>query len=99
MANSAMLALAATSTSRLAPLRRSDALESSMKIVERFPRTVREIETEWIELSDGCRLAARLWLPEDAERDPVPAILEFLPYRRRDGTVIRDAQTHRYLAG
>jgi uncharacterized protein len=70
-----------------------------MKIVERFPRTVREIETEWIELSDGCRLAARLWLPEDAERHPVPAILEFLPYRRRDGTVIRDAQTHRYLSG
>ncbi|HXV25058.1 MAG TPA: CocE/NonD family hydrolase [Alphaproteobacteria bacterium] len=70
-----------------------------MKIVDRFPRAVREIETEWIELADGCRLAARLWLPEDADRRPVPAILEFLPYRRRDGTIIRDSQTHHYLAG
>jgi putative CocE/NonD family hydrolase len=70
-----------------------------MKIVDRFPRAVREIETEWIELADGCRLAARLWLPDDADRRPVPAILEFLPYRRRDGTIIRDSQTHHYLAG
>ena len=36
------------------------------------------------------RLAARIWLPEDAEANPVPAILEFLPYRKRDGTSERD---------
>jgi putative CocE/NonD family hydrolase len=44
-------------------------------------------------------LAARIWLPDDAERDPVPAILEYLPYRKRDGTYERDALTHPYLAG
>src|SRR3954452_5812708 len=49
-----------------------------------FPRPVREIENLWIPLPDGTRLAARAWLPEDAERDPAPAILEYLPYRKRD---------------
>ncbi len=28
-----------------------------------------------------------------------PAILEYLPYRKRDGTYERDALTHPYLAG
>ena len=56
-----------------------------MKIVEDFPHCVRSIETAWIPMSDGARLAARIWLPEDAENDPVPAILEYIPYRRRDG--------------
>ncbi len=68
-------------------------------IVKSFPRKVREIETMWITLADGCRLAARVWLPEDAEAKPVPAILEYLPYRRRDGTATRDALMHPYIAG
>ena len=64
-----------------------------------FPRNVREIEHTWIPLADGTRLAARIWLPEDAEDDPVPAILEYLPYRKNDGTVVRDAQRQPYVAG
>ncbi|MBN9486039.1 MAG: CocE/NonD family hydrolase [Alphaproteobacteria bacterium] len=68
-------------------------------MVSAFPRDVREIEHTLIPLSDGTRLAARLWLPADAERNPVPAILEYLPYRKRDGTHERDALTHPYLAG
>ncbi len=63
--------------------------------------TLRPI-TEWpdqgITLSGGCRLSARIWLPEDAGDAPVPAILEYLPYRKRDGTCARDALTHPYLA-
>ena len=70
-----------------------------MRTVEQFPRPVREIETAWIEMPDGCRLAARIWLPEDAEADPVPAILEHLPYRRRDFTRVRDTSQHHYVAG
>lgn len=70
-----------------------------MDIVTRFPRPVREIENVFITLSDGCRLAARIWLPEDAEADPVPAILEYLPYRKREGTSERDSLTHPYVAG
>lgn len=64
-----------------------------------FPRQVREIENTWIPMPDGTRLAARIWLPEDAWDDPVPAILEYLPYRKRDGTVERDHLTHPYFAG
>jgi uncharacterized protein len=64
-----------------------------------LPRPVREIEHTWIPLADGTRLAARIWLPEDAETDPVPAILEYLPYRKHDGTVARDAVRQPYVAG
>ncbi len=70
-----------------------------MKHVSHFPRPVREIMTEWIPMPDGTQLAARIWLPVDAEADPVPAVLEYLPYRRRDGTSSRDSVTQPYLAG
>ena len=50
-------------------------------------------ETIWIVLSDGCRLAARLWMPRD-RKGPVPAILEYLPYRRRDRHRGDDAILH-----
>ena len=70
-----------------------------MQILERFPRHIREIEHAWIRLADGCRLAARIWLPDDAEAEPVPAILEYLPYRKRDGTAERDQINHPYFAG
>jgi putative CocE/NonD family hydrolase len=53
----------------------------------------------WIPTGDGTRLAARIWLPEDAERDPVPAILEYIPYRKNDATAARDALIHPYFAG
>lgn len=56
-------------------------------------------ETVWIPLADGTRLAARLWLPEGAEARPVPAILEYVPYRRRDGTRLWDEPMHAYFAG
>ncbi len=72
---------------------------SDITVRTEFPRKVREIENTWITMPDGTKLAARIWLPEDAESDPVPAILEYLPYRKRDGTVERDHLTHPYFAG
>ncbi|MDP6736276.1 MAG: CocE/NonD family hydrolase [Nitrospinaceae bacterium] len=72
---------------------------SKLQMVYEFPRDVREIENTFIPLADGVQLAARIWMPEDAETKPVPAILEFLPYRKRDGTSERDALTHPYYAG
>ena len=68
-------------------------------IVTQFPHALREIEHMLIPLSDGTKLAARIWLPTDAVQNPVPAILEYLPYRKRTGTYERDALTHPYLAG
>ncbi|MEH6646054.1 CocE/NonD family hydrolase [Sulfitobacter sp.] len=61
-------------------------------------RAITEDPDHAIVLSDGTRLSARLWRPADADADPVPLILEFLPYRKRDGTCARDALTHPYFA-
>ncbi|MEI9425631.1 CocE/NonD family hydrolase [Mesorhizobium sp. Cs1299R1N1] len=49
-----------------------------------------------IELSDGVRLSARIWLPKLDE--PVPALLELLPYRKGDHTAARDARRHPWYA-
>lgn len=70
-----------------------------MEIVDSFPRAVRDIENVWIPLADGTRLAARVWLPEDAEDDPVPAIIEYIPYRKRDSTRERDEEMYPWFAG
>ncbi|MDK3073649.1 CocE/NonD family hydrolase [Sedimentitalea sp. JM2-8] len=61
-------------------------------------REIEELPDMGITLADGCRLSARVWRPVDADADPVPAILEYLPYRKRDGTCARDALTHPYFA-
>ena len=70
-----------------------------MKTVTSFPRQVVEIPDMGITMPDGCRLSARIWMPADAEADPVPVILEHLPYRKRDGTTTRDCLTHPWFAG
>lgn len=64
-----------------------------------LPHEICEVENDWIPLSDGTRLAARYWLPENAVESPVPAILEYIPYRKRDHTKVRDETMHRYFAG
>ncbi|WP_306322773.1 MULTISPECIES: CocE/NonD family hydrolase [unclassified Streptomyces] len=51
----------------------------------------------WIPLADGTRLAARVWLPEGPVR-PAPAILEYIPYRKNDGTADRDNSLHARFA-
>lgn len=58
--------------------------------------TVQSEEAVWIEMPDGIQLAASVWRPVDAT--PVPAILEYIPYRRRDGTAERDATMHPWFA-
>ncbi|MDX6569744.1 MAG: uncharacterized protein QOH15_2322, partial [Gaiellales bacterium] len=50
----------------------------------------RVVDPVWIPVSDGTRLAARVWLPTDPEHASAPAILEAIPYRRRDGTLTID---------
>lgn len=54
------------------------------------------VETCWVPLRDGRRLAARLFLPADGR--PAPLILEYIPYRRRDGTRLRDDEMHGWFA-
>ena len=65
-----------------------------------FPHAICELENSWIPLADGTRLAARIWMPVEADRGKAfPALLEYIPYRKNDGTAVRDAIRHPYLAG
>ena len=70
-----------------------------MRRTRLFPNEVREIEHLWITMEDGVRLAARVWMPAGAENNPVPAILEYIPYRKSDHTRPRDDLNHPYFAG
>ena len=62
------------------------------------PAPVELVEHAFIPLADGTRLAARFWLPADAHERPVPAILEYLPYRLSDGTASYDHAQMTYFA-
>lgn len=70
-----------------------------MKIVREFKYDVVQRENVWIPMPDGIKLAARIWLPATAMENPVPAILEYIPYRKRDSMRSRDTQIYTYFAG
>lgn len=57
--------------------------------------TIREIEHCWIAMADGVRLSARLWLPATL---PAPAVVEYIPYRKRDMVRARDERNHPWFA-
>jgi uncharacterized protein len=59
---------------------------------------VKIVENLWIPMADGTRLAARLFLPRSATNSPVGAVLEYLPYRKRDGYRYRDDVVGPFLA-
>jgi uncharacterized protein len=65
---------------------------------EELPFPVEELEHFLIPMSDGAQLAARRWIPVGADDAPVPAILEYIPYRKRDKTAHRDGLSHPYVA-
>lgn len=48
-------------------------------------------------MPDGVDLAATLYLPDDPVT-PVPALLEYLPYRKDDAMLARDHDLYSYLA-
>ncbi|MBF4618660.1 CocE/NonD family hydrolase [Clavibacter sp. VKM Ac-2873] len=50
----------------------------------------------WIPMPDGTPLHARVWAP--AGDEPVPALLEYLPYRLDDWTAPRDSERHPWYA-
>lgn len=69
-----------------------------MKVLIPPEDTLRVIENVFIPMSDGAQLAARIWLPVGADMNPVPAIMEYIPYRKRDLSRGRDALNHPYMA-
>ncbi|MEV5299927.1 CocE/NonD family hydrolase [Amycolatopsis methanolica] len=70
-----------------------------MREVRSLPYEITQEEHVWIPVSDGTRLAAKIWRPVSADDEPVPVILEYIPYRKRDLTAVRDSVHHPYLAG
>jgi predicted acyl esterase len=49
-----------------------------------------------IPMPDGVMLSATLYLPPDADTAPVPAVLEYLPYRK-DDSIGRNLELNSYL--
>ncbi|HEX6131147.1 MAG TPA: CocE/NonD family hydrolase [Actinomycetota bacterium] len=72
-------------------------LPADVRVVRDLPHEVRRTAHAWIPLADGTRLAARLWRP--ATEEPVPAILEYLPYRKGDSMAVRDEAIGTWFAG
>jgi uncharacterized protein len=70
-----------------------------MRVAADLPYEISVEEHVQIAMADGVRLSAKIWRPKNSDQAPVPAILEFIPYRKRFGTAARDAITHGYLAG
>ncbi|MGI9319214.1 MAG: CocE/NonD family hydrolase [bacterium] len=69
-----------------------------MKQTESGHYEVKQVEHCWIPVSDGIRLSARLWLPILPGDTPMPAILEYIPYRKRDMVRLRDERNHPVFA-
>ncbi|GAA1357104.1 CocE/NonD family hydrolase [Streptomyces beijiangensis] len=69
-----------------------------MRIRTEFPYETRRDDV-WIPLPDGTHLYARIWRPAGSGAEPVPALLEYLPYRLSDWTAPRDWQRHPWYAG
>ena len=60
---------------------------------------VRVVKHVWIPMRDGVRLAARVWLPPETDGlAPVPAILEYHPYRKGDVEACADATRFTFFA-
>jgi len=68
-----------------------------LRKVNDFPLEIEEHAHVKIPMPDGIELSARIWRPRDAR--PVPAIVEYIPYRKRFGSTARDEIMHPYLAG
>ena len=56
------------------------------------------IETAWIAMGDGTRLAATFYKPEPLEKgEKFPVLFEFLPYRKDDGGYIGNYSLYTYF--
>ncbi len=64
-----------------------------------LPYEIEKKENVWIQMRDGTHLSANIWLPIDAHNRPVPAVLEYIPYRKNDVRRGYDQQIHAYFAG
>ena len=71
-----------------------------MSVQTSFPHSFTQSST-FINLPDGVKLAATMWIPNASKdgQDRYPSVLEYIPYRKSEGTAVRDSKRHPYLAG
>ncbi len=69
-----------------------------MATIVEGPGSYRRLDHVAIPLADGTRLGARIWIPDGAETEPVPAILEYIPYRKNDLFAVTDQERFGYFA-
>jgi hypothetical protein len=56
------------------------------------------MENTWIPMKDGIRLAVTLYMPDGGKAgEKFPAVLEYHPYRKDDGTAQRDYELYSYF--
>jgi len=96
--NAAVLALGAGSAMHASAIGAGSAATLKRQPSKSGPHKVHEIENTWIVMPDGVKLAARIWLPENAERHPVPAIFNYCPYFARLFTRSGDDARFPYFA-
>ncbi|MFF3491780.1 CocE/NonD family hydrolase [Streptomyces sp. NPDC002795] len=70
-----------------------------MRHIDDLPHPTKEEDHLTIPMPDGVRLSARVWRPVSSDSAPVPAILEYIPYRKGDLSSVRDSIHHPYIAG
>ncbi|MFF1654301.1 CocE/NonD family hydrolase [Streptomyces sp. NPDC058255] len=70
-----------------------------MRYIENLPHTTMQEDHVRIPMPDGVHLSARIWRPVSSDDSPVPAILEYIPYRKGDLSSVRDSIHHPYIAG
>ncbi len=58
-----------------------------------------EILRDWLEMKDGVRLSATIFMPRAVQEDEkFPVLFEFLPYRKDDSFYLRDYPLYSYFA-
>jgi uncharacterized protein len=69
------------------------------RIVDDLPYAVRVVPQLPVRLHDGTTISLKLWLPVLADGMRLPVVLEAIPYRKDDNSLVDDEARHGYVAG
>lgn len=76
----------------------NDSAVFTANVQQRFPFQVgRRLDV--VPVRDGTRLSISLWLPEGSTEQPTGVVLEAIPYRKDDVSLLDDETRFGYLAG
>ncbi|QIG41857.1 CocE/NonD family hydrolase [Nocardioides anomalus] len=77
----------------------NDEDSATTEVAPRLPYDVAVEPHVPVTLADGCRISVKLWLPQGAPGERFPAVLEAIPYRKDDNSLVDDESRYGYLAG